>query len=85
MVLKLYYDNKSAVLYSNNNKSSSRSRYIDIKFLIVNKRVQSEQIFIEHIGTNFMIADPLTKGLTPKIFHEHAASMGVISFKDIMI
>ena len=37
--LKLYYDNKSAVLYSNNNRSSSRSRHIDIKFLVVKKRV----------------------------------------------
>ena len=26
-----------------------------------------------------MLADPLTKGLTPKAFHEHIAHMGVIS------
>ena len=37
------------------------------------ERVQSEQIFIEHIGINSMIVDLLTKGLTPKVFHEHAA------------
>ena len=73
--LKLYCDNKSAALYFKNNKSSSRSRYIDIKFLIVKKRVQSGQIFIEHIGPNSMIADPLIKGITPKVFHEHTASM----------
>ena len=83
--LKLYCDNKSAVLYSNNNKSSSRSRYIDIKFLIMKERVQSGQIFIEHIRTNSMIADPLTKELTPKVFHEHTASMSVISFEDIIV
>ncbi|KAK4856950.1 hypothetical protein QYF36_023003 [Acer negundo] len=39
--LKLYCDNKSAVLYSNNNRSSSRSKHIDIKFLVVKERVQS--------------------------------------------
>ena len=61
-----------------------RSRYIDIKFLVVKEKVQSGQIFIEHIGTNSMIADPLTKGLTLKVFHEHTASMGVISLKNIM-
>jgi len=83
--LKLYCDNKSAILYSNNNRISSRSSYIDIKFLVVKERVQNGQIFIEHIGTNSMIADPLTKGLTPKVFQEHTASMGVISFKDIMV
>jgi len=36
--IKLYCDNKSTVLYSNN-RSSSRSRHIDIKFLLVKKRV----------------------------------------------
>jgi hypothetical protein len=37
--LKLYYDNCSAVLYSNNNRSSSKSKHIDIKFLAVKERV----------------------------------------------
>ena len=81
--LKLYCDNKSAVMYSNN-RSSSKSRYIDIKFLVVKEMVQSGQILIEHIGTNSMIANPLNKELTPKVFHEHTASMCVISLKDIM-
>ena len=49
------------------------------------ERVQSGQIFIEHIETNSMITDPLTKGLTPKVFHGHTTSMGVISFKDIIV
>ncbi|RVW72313.1 Retrovirus-related Pol polyprotein from transposon TNT 1-94 [Vitis vinifera] len=34
---------------------------------------------------NSMIADPLTKGLPPKVFHEHTAHMGVVSFEDIQI
>ncbi|KAG8483132.1 hypothetical protein CXB51_022089 [Gossypium anomalum] len=83
--LKLFCDNKSAVLYSNNNRSSSKSKHIDIKFLVVKERVQNGQISIEHIGRNSMIADPLTKGLPPKVFHEHTAHMGVTLFEDIMI
>ena len=75
--LLLYYDNRSAVLYSNNNRSSSKSNYIDIKFLVVKERVQNGLISIEHIGTNSMLADPLTKGVPPKVFHEHVAKMGV--------
>ncbi|RDY04531.1 hypothetical protein CR513_11749, partial [Mucuna pruriens] len=35
--LKIYYDNNLAVLYSNNNRSSTKSKFIDIKFLIENK------------------------------------------------
>ena len=80
--LKLYCDNKSAVLYSNNNRSSTKSKHIDIKFLVVKERVQSGQISIEHLGTNSMVADPLTKGLPPKVFHEHVVHMGVLQFEE---
>jgi len=41
--LKLYCDNKSTILYSNNNRSSTKSKHIDIKFLVVKERVQSGQ------------------------------------------
>jgi len=80
--LKLYCDNKSAVLYSNNNMISTKLKQIDIKFLVVKERVQSGQISIEYLGTNSMIADPLTKGLPPKVFHEHVAHMGVLQFEE---
>ena len=39
--LKIFCDNNSAVLYYNNNRSSTKSKHIDIKFLIVKERVQS--------------------------------------------
>lgn len=58
-----------------------KSKHIDIKFLVVKERVQSGQLSIEHIGQNSMIADPLTKELPPKVFHEHVARMGFISVK----
>jgi len=80
--LKLYCDNKSAVLYSNNDRSSTKLMNIDIKFLVVKERVQSGQISIEHLGTNSMIVDPLTKGLPPKVFHEHVPHMGVLQFEE---
>ncbi|XP_047326735.1 secreted RxLR effector protein 161-like [Impatiens glandulifera] len=83
--LKLFCDNKSAVMYSNNNRSSTKSKHIDIKFLVVKERVQSGHLYIEHIGTNSMIADPLTKELPPKVFLEHTAQMGVMLFEDIQI
>ncbi|RVX05968.1 Retrovirus-related Pol polyprotein from transposon TNT 1-94 [Vitis vinifera] len=41
--LKIFCDNKSAVLYSNNNRSSTKSKYIDIKFLVVKEKVQSDR------------------------------------------
>ena len=65
--LKLFCDNKSVVL-SNNNKSSTKTKYINIKFLVVKKRVQSGQLSIKHINTNFMIRIRLLNNCHPKYF-----------------
>ena len=51
--------------------SSPKSKHIVIKFLAVKERVRSGQVLIEHISTYFMVVDSLTKGLLPKVFHEH--------------
>ena len=40
---------------------------------------------IEHTSTNFMIANPLTKGVPPKVFHEHVARMGVVHLSDMLV
>ena len=66
--LKIYCDNNSAVLHSNKNRSTTKSKFIDIKFLVVKEKVQNRQISIKHIGTDSMLADPLTKGLVPRVF-----------------
>ena len=58
-------------------------KYIDIKFLIVKKKVKSGQLSIEHININSMIEELLTEGLPLKMFHEHTARMSVVSLKDI--
>ncbi|RDX96012.1 hypothetical protein CR513_21391, partial [Mucuna pruriens] len=72
--LKIYCDNNLTVLYSNNNRSSTKSKFIDIRFLVI-ERVQNKQISIKHIGTSFMLVDPLTKGLIPKVFYAHPTHM----------
>ena len=61
------------------------SKFIDIKFLIVKERVQSGQVTVKHIGTNSMIADPLIKGLPPKVFHEHTAHMVVLEYEESLV
>ena len=51
---------------------------MDLKYLSVKEEVQKHKVSIEHIGTNMMIADPLTKELPPRIFIGHVKSMGFI-------
>lgn len=45
-----------------NNKSGSRSKHIDIKYLAIRERVKEKTIVTEHVSTKLMIVDPLTKG-----------------------
>ena len=61
--LKLYCDNQLAVMFANNNQSLTKSKHIDIKYLVVKEGVQNGQLSIEHMGTNSMVVDPLTKAI----------------------
>ena len=75
--LKLYCDNNPAVCYAHNNKSSGAAKHVDIKYYVVNDKVRDHIISPEHIRTEKMLADPLTKGLPPNVFREHVAGMGL--------
>jgi hypothetical protein len=76
--LTIYCDNKSALSFSSNNKSSDAVKHIDIKYFVVKDRVDNQTVEIEHISIKQMLTDPLMKGLTPKIFGDHVANMGVL-------
>ena len=75
--LKLYCDNNPAVQYAHNNRSSGAAKHIDIKYYVVKDKVRDQMISLEHISTEKMLADPLTKGLPPNVFREHVAGMGL--------
>ena len=59
-----------------NNKSESRSKYIDIKYLTIRELIKDKTVFIEHVSTELMIADPLTKGMPLSKFKDHIDHMG---------
>ena len=75
--LKLYCDNNSAVCYAHNNKSSGAAKHIDIKYYVVKDNVRDHIISLEHISIEKMLADPLTKSLSPNVFREHLAGIGL--------
>ena len=75
--LRIYCDNSAAVFLAKNNKSGSRSKHIDIKYLSIREHVKSNKVAIEHISTGLMIAHPLMKGLPPKAYKEHVEHMGL--------
>jgi hypothetical protein len=64
--------------YVSNNKSSATAKHIDIKYYVVKNRIQDQTIGVKHISTTRMLADPLLKGLSPSVFHEDGAGMGLL-------
>jgi len=66
--ITIYCDNRSAVLFSGNNKSTNGSRSLDLKYYVVKDRTQAQTIKVEHISTKLMLVDPLTKGLPHIVF-----------------
>ncbi|KAL0413871.1 UNVERIFIED_CONTAM: Secreted RxLR effector protein [Sesamum radiatum] len=75
--LRIFSDNSAAVFMAKNNKSGSRSKHIDIKYLAIRERVEEGKVVIEHISTELMLVDPLTKGMPLKNFKDHVARMGI--------
>ena len=75
--LRIYCDNTAAVFFSKNDRYTKGAKHMDLKYLSVKEEVQNQRVSIVHIGTDHMIADPLTKGLLPKIFIGHVERMGI--------
>jgi hypothetical protein len=75
--LRILCDNTAAVFLAKNNKSGSRNKHIDIKYLALRERIKENKVVIEHVRTGDMLADPLTKDMQPKLFKDHVINMGL--------
>ena len=67
-----------------NNRSSTRSKHFDIKFLFVREKILDYQTRIEHTAIENMLADSLTKGLSVGDFQNHVTHMGVVKSFDVL-
>ena len=77
--LRIFCDNSVTVFLAKNNKSGSRSKHIDIKYLAIREHVKEKQVVIEHISTELMIDGPLIKDMPPMKFKDHVDRMGIVS------
>lgn len=76
-LLKIYYDNFVAIFFSKNDKYLKGSKHMELKYFVIEEEVQKHRVLIEHISTNLMAVDPLTKGLLSKKFGEHVKKIGI--------
>ena len=83
--LQLHCDNNSYELYYNSDKSSRKSKHIDIKFLVIKDKVRNHILSVDSVSTIFNITDQLIKGLPLKVFLKQITYMGMASHDDILI
>ncbi|XP_070679117.1 secreted RxLR effector protein 161-like [Malus domestica] len=80
--IQLFCDNNAAIFFTKNNKRSSATRNLDIKYLIAREKVMAGLIKINYLETGAMIADPLNKAVLVSVFKKHVAKMGVLASFD---
>ncbi|PRQ34200.1 putative RNA-directed DNA polymerase [Rosa chinensis] len=76
--LKIHYDNSAAVYFTKNNKRSTNSKHIDLKYYSVRERVKHNELIIAKINTLNQLADPFTKPLTIAAFEKHTENIGIL-------
>ena len=67
----IHQDNMSTIqLIENGRSNSERTRHVDIRFFFLHDRQRSGDVKIQHLPTEQMIADILTKPLQGELFRE---------------
>ena len=74
--LRIFCVNSATVFFAKNNKSGSRSKYIDIKYLARREHVK-DKVFIGYIYIELMLDDHLTKGMPSFKFKDLVDCMGL--------
>jgi hypothetical protein len=64
------------VFFAKNNKRSSASKNIDVKYFSVRESIRDGEIEVIKIGTLEQLADPLTEPLSVASYQEHVKKKG---------
>lgn len=73
----IYEDNQGCISIINNPENNVRVKHIDLKYKFVSEYVRNKTIIIEYVGTNYQLADFLTKGLHRIRFYENCKNIGL--------
>ena len=63
-----------------NDKYLEGTKHMEVKYFVIKEEVQKQWVSIEHINTNLVIVDPLTKGLHPKTSNGHVERIGLVGY-----
>ena len=73
----IYTDSQNARLIILNPLISARTRYIDIRYKWVSDRIKRGDFDLQHVSTNDMVADGLTKPLNKAKYMVFVKQLGL--------
>ena len=73
----IYIDSMAALAYVKDLKYYKKTKHIEIKYHYIGDMVAKKEVFLEHISTKNMLADPLTKPIARDLFHGHIKGLGL--------
>ena len=73
----LFTDNQSALTLSKNPVSHTRAKHIDVHHHFVRDAIQNNVVWVQHIPTEDMTADSLTKALSREKHWKCTTHMGM--------
>uniref|UniRef100_A0A2N9F566 GAG-pre-integrase domain-containing protein n=1 Tax=Fagus sylvatica TaxID=28930 RepID=A0A2N9F566_FAGSY len=73
----IYSDSMAALAYAKDLKYHGKTKHIEIKYHYIRDMVAKKEVFLEHISTKNMLADPLTKPIARDPFHGHIKGLGL--------
>lgn len=81
-VVKLYIDNRGAQELASNSMYHSRTKHIDIRHHFVRESVERGLVTLEHVSTDQMVADILTKALSKTPHWKCVNDLGLVTLED---
>ena len=73
----LHADNKGAISLTENPEFHRKTKHIEVRWHWIREKVERKEIVISYISTKEMLADGLTKALSPKMFKEFWKNIGM--------
>ncbi len=75
--IRLYGDNRAALVLTEDPKHHARTKHIDVRHHLIRQLADNRVVELAYCPTSTMLADGLTKALTGARFQENLAGLGV--------
>ena len=75
--MKLYYDNKSTIIITQNLVQHDRTKHIEIDMHFIKEKLDNGLICTPYVPTRHQLADVVTKELCSNVFNKNISKLGM--------